>query len=117
MAVDIEMNSINHEKSCENNDVTVDSDSYVLNPVVDSEVDKKQTNQELEQPSNEPEMKTTEEEDSNNVNDDESEPLLLSDEEELTWTRVGRSIDRISRVAIPIAFSIGSIKLLADSRG
>jgi len=115
MAVDIEMNSISHEKSCENNDVTVDSDSHVLNPVVDSEVDMKQMNQEREQPSSELE-KTTEEEDSNNVNCDESEPLLVSDEEELTWTRVGRSIDRISRVAIPIAFSIGSIKLLSDSR-
>ena len=108
MAVDIEMNSISHEKSCENN--IADSDSHVLNPVVDSEID-----QEREQPSNELE-KTTEEEDSNNVNNDESEPLLVTDEEELTWTRVGRSIDRISRVAIPIAFSIGSIKLLSDSR-
>jgi len=114
MAVDIEMNSISHDKSGENNDMTADSDNHVLNPIVDSEVDMKETNQEQEQPPNELE-KTTEEEDSNNVND-ESEPLLVSDEEELSWTRVGRSIDRICRVAIPIAFSIGSIKLLSDSR-
>ena len=114
------MNSISNEKISENgihdesNDTTADIDNDVLNPI--SEADTIQTNQDYqEQEQLSHELEKTAEEDSNKLND-ESEPLIAIDEEELSWNRVGRSIDRISRVAIPIAFSIGALKLLADSR-
>jgi len=48
-----------------------------------------------------------------NDNDDEDASLLNNNtDEELSWARIGRGVDRISRVAIPIAFASGSIRLI-----
>jgi hypothetical protein len=50
----------------------------------------------------------------NNDDNEEDYPLLGDVLQELTWIRVGRAIDRICRVAIPIAFSIGTIQLYSE---
>ena len=80
--------------------------NYTTNPIIDSAKSVQQ-----EQSSND---KNNETSDTSNDNDDS--PLLGSDSSELTWERVGRAVDRVSRLVFPISFVIGSIKLIIMSR-
>jgi hypothetical protein len=108
---DIEMSNAhnNNEVDDINTESNIDSDdegnNNVSNPIMDLKYERK-------------EQDNMGSDDKNNNDDDEvGYPLLGIDAiEELTWIRIGRAIDRICRVAIPIAFSVGSIKLVADSQ-
>jgi len=108
---DIEMSSPNITKIKNNGDNDDEYDdrprlsNYTTNPIIDSAKSVQQ-----EQLSDD---KINETSDVNNDNDDS--PLLGSDSSELSWARVGRAVDRVSRLVIPISFIIGAIKLIVMS--
>ena len=105
---DIEMSGP-HKNNGDNDDEYDDRprlSNYTTNPIIDSAKSVQQ-----EQLSND---KNNETSDISNDNDDS--PLLGSDSSELSWERVGRAVDRLSRLIIPISFIIGAIKLIVMSR-
>lgn len=92
-----------------------DDNNKIMNPIraVDSRQQKEHQQQTLDSVKD---MNGDDDNDNNN-NKDEDSPLLVNDQDnELSWIRVGRAIDRISRVIIPIAFTIGVINLLAAAQ-
>ena len=120
---DIEMNNIHQNNERDDDTVNAegnaDSDDEPIkesNSIGFDEVSNPITKQEHLDDSVGNQDTTTTNTNNNKDDDDEDHPLLGRNEvEELTWIRIGRSIDRICRVAIPIAFSIGTIKLYSES--
>ena len=92
----------NNEDNNNNNDDRPRISNYITNPINDQ-------------------AKTIEQEkqcdisNNNEINDDDA-PLLGSESNDLSWARVGRSVDRLSRLVIPLAFIIEAIKLIVMSR-
>jgi len=120
-ASDIEMNSVNYDKNIDNSchEVNIDNiennNNHTLNPI--SEADLVQSNQEDQGQQHIPNKVEENKQDDKVIEVNEDFPLLGTNGSlELSWIRVGRSVDRISRVMIPFAFSIGTIKLLSDAR-
>ena len=54
---------------------------------------------------------SNEDNDEESAEDSENEPLLLNDCNEFDWERVGRAVDRVFRVLIPIVLWVGSMVL------
>ena len=83
------------------NDDRPRSNNITINPMIDSA--KSPVGQQSDNSNN------------NDINDDDS-PLLGSDSSELSWAKVGRATDRISRALFPFIFIIGAIKFAAESQ-
>ena len=103
---DIEMSGPHKTDGDNDDDDRPRLSNYTTNPIIDSAKSVQQ-----EQSSND---KNNETSDTSNDNDDS--PLLGSDSSDLSWDRVGRAVDRVSRLFIPISFIIGAIKLIVMSR-
>jgi len=119
-ARDIEMSSIdqNAKKSSRDNEPDSDDEQNIDDEGSTKKHPYQQQSQQHQQDSIDDDNIKKENVDNTNVDieeDDGERTFLLPNndhEEELTWGRLARAIDRISRVVVPIVFASGAIRLL-----